>query len=195
MSMIKTATAAILLIGVCGCGDDNTPPTTPPPTPTAEAKPASPLASMAAPVSADAATIAWEVPAGWERVPGEKPMRFATFRRTGQTNEEIAVSQFPGDVGGVLANVNRWRAQVGLGPISDADLPEETKTFDNGKLKGYTMRLKGEPQHMLAAIIPEPEANRTWFVKVTTTPAAADALEADVFAFAQSFGTGKLPAR
>lgn len=31
---------------------------------------------------------------------------------------ELSVSAFPGDVGGKLANVNRWRRQVGLGPIS-----------------------------------------------------------------------------
>jgi hypothetical protein len=181
-----------------GCGDDGAPtaqnPAASPTVPTAPSTPVAPVSPLAPAAAADAGPIPWQVPAGWERVPGERQMRVATFRRAGgEANEEIIVSQFPGEVGGVLANVNRWRAQVGLGPITEDQLAKETRPFDNRKLKGHLMRLRGEKQHMLAAIISEPAAGRTWFVKAVATPTAADALEADVFAFAQSFGTGRLP--
>ncbi len=186
-------TAAMVAFGClwcAGCGNE---------TPAANGEPASgpPSSSSSTPPAAaqapaPEAPIAWWVPQNWERVPGEKPMRVATFRR-GVANEEIVVSQFPGDVGGVLANVNRWRQQVGLPPITEAELPTQIRPFDNGKLKGHTMRLRGEHQHMLAAIIGDPDANRTWFVKAVTTPMAADTLEVNLYAFAGSFGTGEFP--
>ena len=189
--------AAVLAAGLwcAGCGDDPAPPavpTTPATRPAAAVVPAT-RAPQAPVAEAQAGPIPWKVPADWTRDPGERAMRVATFRR-GQPNEEIAVSQFPGDVGGVLANVNRWRAQVGLPPITDADLAKELQPFDNGKMKGNTMRLRGDKQHMLAAIIADPAGQRTWFVKCTTTPANADTLEANLNAFAASFGTGEFPA-
>ena len=115
-------------------------------------------------------------------------MRAATFQAgEGDAAIEVAVSQFPGDVGGMLANVNRWRGQVGLEPITEADLAANTKPFQNEGFKGVTMRLKGPTQHMLAAIITEEQAKRTWFVKATAAPAQADAHEAEVNEFARSF--------
>src|SRR5581483_4510515 len=49
---------------------------------------------------------------------GEKPMRLASFKAGAGT--ECYVSAFPGDVGGVAANVNRWRSQLGQPPLDDA---------------------------------------------------------------------------
>jgi hypothetical protein len=159
--------------------------------PAARVSVSAPATAHGSAADAEAGPIPWLVPSNWERVPGEKAMRMATFRRPNVPNEEIVVSQFAGTVGGVLANVNRWRQQVGLPAITEAELATETRPFDNGKMKGHTMRLHGEKQHMLAAIISDPENDRTWFVKAMTTPTGADALEGDVFAFARSFGTGK----
>jgi hypothetical protein len=34
----------------------------------------------------------------------------------------MVVTHFPGDVGGDLDNVNRWRQQVGQAPVTQADL-------------------------------------------------------------------------
>ena len=134
------------------------------------------------------------LPAGWTQLPN-RPMRVATFESTrGEARIEIALSQFPGDVGGVLANVNRWRQQVGLGPVAEKDLEKELASFKTAAMQGYTMRLKGASQHMLAAIISEHAADRTWFVKATTTSSGADAHEADVIAFARSFGASAAPA-
>jgi hypothetical protein len=170
-------------LGLVGCEDRQ---------PAAPVATTPPVAQATAP--ATDGPPAWNLPAAWEQVPGEKPMRVATFRRANVENEEIVVSHFPGDVGGLLANVNRWRAQVGLGPVAEGDLAKELRPFDNGKYKGHLMRLRGEKQHMLAAIIPDPAANRTWFIKAATTPMAADTLEGDFDAFARSFGVGKASA-
>jgi hypothetical protein len=130
----------------------------------------------------------WTVPAEWTRSSEQRPMRHATFIVEDPDGQvEVSVSQFPGDVGGMLANVNRWRGQVGLGPVGEADLPSIVTPFTSPGFEGHTMRLAGEGRTMLAASIFEPSSNRTWFVKATVSPAAADRVETDLFEFARSF--------
>lgn len=133
------------------------------------------------------AEIAWAVPEGWRRVPGDRPMRVATFEAGDDVPVEVVVSVFPGDTGGLLANVNRWRGQVGLGPITEAALSSEVEAFASDGIQGHTMRLRGEQIHLLGAAVFEPEADRTWFVKAIAPPSVADALEPQVNAFARSF--------
>ncbi len=143
-------------------------------------------------VAADAAQPAWTVPAGWTKVEGDKPMRVATYRAgEGEHAVEVALSVFPKDVGGLLGNVNRWRRQVQLAPIAEAQLAETVTPFQVSGFTGHTMRLKGDPQHMLAAAIFETAADRTWFVKIQGTPAVIDAQEAAFMAFAKSFVPAK----
>lgn len=140
---------------------------------------------MAPPAASDPI---WTVPATWSRSEEPRPMRHATFIIEDPDGQvEVAVSQFPGDVGGMLANVNRWRGQVGLGPVGEADLPSIVTPFTSPGFEGHTMRLEGEGRTMLAASIFEPSSNRTWFVKATVGPVAADRVETELFAFARSF--------
>lgn len=134
------------------------------------------------------AELAWAVPEGWRRVPGDRPMRVATFEAGEATAPvEVVVSVFPGDTGGLLANVNRWRGQVGLAPITDAELASQVEAFTADGMQGHTMRLQGNEMHLLGAAIFEPGADRTWFVKAIAPPQVADALEPQVNAFARSF--------
>ena len=144
---------------------------------------------LVAPLSAeDVASPTWTVPAGWAKLDGEKPMRVATFTAgEGANAVEVAISVFPGDVGGLLGNINRWRSQVKLGPITQDQLAANVTPFEVAGFAGNTMRLKGEPQHMLGAAIKEVKAERTWFIKITGTPAAIEAQEAAFVAFAKSF--------
>ena len=67
--------------------------------------------------------IAWDVPSGWKSV-SPSPMRYASFTVAGKGGEsgDVSISFFPGEGGGDLANVNRWRAQIGLEAINDEGL-------------------------------------------------------------------------
>src|SRR5262245_57922103 len=67
-------------------------------------------------------SVTWTVPASWQSVQSDQPMRLATFRPVGGL-PEVAVTAFPGDSGGMLANINRWRGQIGLAPVDEAQLP------------------------------------------------------------------------
>ncbi|MEO0649850.1 MAG: hypothetical protein AAFZ65_04145 [Planctomycetota bacterium] len=61
--------------------------------------------------------IRWSVPEGWTRMP-DRMMREVTFQ-TGEV--ECYVASLPGDAGGVRANFDRWRGQLGAAPLSEAE--------------------------------------------------------------------------
>lgn len=130
----------------------------------------------------------WTVPVGWQKADGQRPMRVATFTVAGG---EVAISQLGGNAGGLLANVNRWCGQVGLAPVTAEQLPALAPQFEITGFTGNTMRLKGAEKHLVAAVIYEPKADRTWFVKLLGPPALADQHEAALIAFAKSFAPGK----
>ena len=64
--------------------------------------------------------LTWSAPAHWKPKSGSA-MRKGSYTITGEGGEaDLAISAFPGDVGGELANLNRWRGQVQLPPVSEA---------------------------------------------------------------------------
>ena len=67
--------------------------------------------------------VHWTAPAGWTESAGNG-MRIATLPPPKSGGKaEVTVIALPGDVGGERANVNRWRGQLALPPIAEADLP------------------------------------------------------------------------
>jgi cysteinyl-tRNA synthetase len=53
--------------------------------------------------------------------------------RRAQKEAEVAVTVFPGTVGGLTANVNRWRGQIGLPPASEADIQAQIQARAQAK--------------------------------------------------------------
>jgi hypothetical protein len=73
----------------------------------------------AAAESASGVGFAYTVPEGWvEQAPSSMKLLSLAIGSPPELISELSVSAFPGDVGGQLANINRWRRQVGLGPIT-----------------------------------------------------------------------------
>lgn len=118
--------------------------------------------------------IAWEKPTTWQEQPG-KSMRVASFliAETNGIKTELAVTTFPGDVGGDFANVNRWRGQIQLPPIAEAELPAAIATLDlpAGKFQLVDIA-SAEPlidgkfkARILGAWLKQ--SDRTWFFKIT----------------------------
>ena len=67
-----------------------------------------------------------ETPEGWKEVPGSA-MRLID-RRFGPANEgECYVSYMSGTGGGLEANINRWRTQMGLAPWGESDFAKLEK--------------------------------------------------------------------
>ncbi|MFP4282739.1 MAG: hypothetical protein ACLFR7_01220 [Opitutales bacterium] len=107
----------------------------------------------------------WTVPASWEVAEGSA-MRRGSFAVTGEEGTlDIAVTSFPGDVGGTLANVNRWRQQIGLSPVTEAGLSDLVETFQSSHYTVDLVHLEGAREATLAATLMH-EGN-SWFFKMT----------------------------
>jgi hypothetical protein len=121
-------------------------------------------------------------------------MRKATFIIPGATpgeQAELAVTAFPGDVGGNLANVNRWRGQLQLPPIEAAALPAALTHIDINTLHVDLVELIGpesaQRKRVIGAIVPHNGA--TWFFKLTGPDALVAAQKADFLGFLQTIKT------
>ncbi len=62
----------------------------------------------------------WEAPDTWRRGP-ERAMREVTFLIGDEPAAECWVSVLHGDAGGMLANINRWRSEVGQAPVGQLE--------------------------------------------------------------------------
>jgi len=128
------------------------------------------MASTAVP-TASGADLSWTAPATWQSRPASA-MRKATFIIPGASageQAELAVTAFPGDVGGLLANVNRWRGQLQLAPVDAASLHSNLTHLDINNLHVELVELVGpeapERKRVLGAIVPV--KGSTWFFKLT----------------------------
>jgi len=117
--------------------------------------------------------IRWQTPPDWQEQPGDG-VRQGSFLITGTdgAKADVSVITFPGDVGGDLANVNRWRAQIQLPPVSEAELPGAlvrlagpAGEFLLVDLLSETPVLEGgHKARVLKAILKQPA--QTWFFKL-----------------------------
>ena len=121
----------------------------------------------------------WQVPAGWKAA-GPKPMRLASFDIPDAAgNGDVSISKLSGNGGGLLANVNRWRGQVGLAPLEAGALAANSKTVATaGGDSGTWVELVGTEKTILGAIVARGEVS--WFFKLTA-PAAGAAQNRDAF--------------
>jgi hypothetical protein len=157
-------------------------------------------------ISADLAlarnAIAWVTPAGWTELPPTN-MRLANFRADADGKVECYLTILAGDAGGLLANVNRWRAQMSLAPIAKAELdalPRQTFFEREGVLVDFSGTWKGmnaeggvSDSRLLGVLLNDPSGSA--FLKLTG-PAAQVAEQHTAFlALAASFKPkGQAPA-
>ena len=131
--------------------------------------------------------ISWAVPEGWTQQEGQGP-RFATLvAGEGDERVEVTITRFPGDVGGVLANVNRWRGQIGLGPVGEDELKDQTTEIEVDGQTALMVDMTGEgadAKRLAAAMIRR--GDQTWFVKMMGPSEAVGAQREALEAFVKS---------
>lgn len=152
-----------------------------------EVAPALPPATMT-----DQAVV-WTLPDGWEEVPTEQAMRLATFT-AGEGSPEITLSAFPGTVGGVLANINRWRGQIGLEPTDNNGLMESVISIPESQTDALVVDLRGPDEVRMLASIITPGDGQSWFVKATGDSGALETLVDPFIEFSKSVRLGDAPA-
>lgn len=147
-------------------------------------------------VSSEAGGLTWTAPAAWKAQPGSAVRKGSyVIGEAGGPTADLAITAFPGDVGGDLANINRWRGQVALAPITAAELPASLTPLSVAGLEMKVADLAGgtpdAPIRMLGAIVPH--GNGTWFFKLTG-PAEVVAREKPAFlAFLQTVKVAAQP--
>ena len=126
--------------------------------------------AIAAPAAPAAQDLRWDIPGGWTQRPADG-MRKASFTVAGKDGQQadVSVVVLPGDAGGVLANVNRWRGQLGLGGFDEGELAAAASYPKSraGKvlLVDMTGQAEGSKKRLVAAILST--EGSTWFFKMT----------------------------
>jgi hypothetical protein len=133
----------------------------------------------------------WQVPAGWQETPGGQFL-VAKFIVTGADKAQAAVnvSMSAGEGGGLTGNVNRWRRQIGLGELSEAEVNKLASATDMGGTKATFVDMAGtdaktgQKTRLVGAMVPRPD--QTWFYKLMGSESVVER-EKDAFTrFVQS---------
>ncbi len=125
---------------------------------------------------------AWTKPTGW----AEKPptaMRLGNFT-AGDGQAEIYVMTFPGKVGGLLANVNRWRGESGLPGIDAVDLANSTSKLTVSGTPATLVEAIGASNGSLSVY--HPADGLTWFYKMSGPSDVVTAEKGAFMEFVQS---------
>ncbi len=136
-------------------------------------------AAPAAPAVPTSGVFAKAAPGSWTPLPaGQMQLaKFAVPEVRGAT-AQVSVSVFDTDTGGTLANVNRWRRQIGLAPIAEGELPSVAQPLDP-KLPGAVLvNLSRDNQQVIGAIVPR---GSRWFFYKLAGQAPAVAPQKDAF--------------
>ena len=202
----------LLIIAATGCGrdsvkvyhvdaSDNATPT-PPPIAAPAAMPGSmPTAmpeGMLAPDNSSQPPLQYTLPAGWEKK-ALTQMRVASFGIS-QAGKQADVSVIPlgGMAGNDPANVNRWRGQVGLDSMADAELSKLAEKITVGEQPADLYDLagtspgSGDAERIIGVILHRD--NTAWFFKMTGEARLVEKQKPAFIAFLKSVQFGGLAA-
>jgi hypothetical protein len=207
--MSPRAAASTLLVAACllgGCKDreiatyrapKDPAPTQPMPGDAPGGAPAAPgagdsMANTAVPTGSD--TLSWTAPAQWvAKAPGA--MRKGSFAIKGDNgpDADLSITAFPGDTGGLLANLNRWRGQVSIPPLAEGQLDGVVQHFDGDGLHfdvvDFVGSANGAPTRILGAVLSR--QGETWFFKLMGPDALVAAHKDDFLAFLRTVKEAK----
>ena len=132
------------------------------------------------PDASETGQLSWKLPKGWTESRSGGGMRYATLKPSAPGKIEVSVTVFPGPAGGELANVNRWRNQIGLPPVDEAELARGRKSLKSpaGELAVFDYTSDGASKTRLVAAILFAGGN-SWFVKMVGDAGPVAASRAD----------------
>ena len=123
-------------------------------------------------LSAGQPGLQWKLPAGWQELPAGQ-FRVASFRVAGAGGKQadVSVIPLPGQAGSDLANVNRWRDQVGLPPVTEEEMSKLAQTVEIAHQRAQLYEQagpvpgSGQTNRILAAVLRR--GGVAWFFKMT----------------------------
>jgi hypothetical protein len=111
---------------------------------------------------------AWSVPSGWREVSGGQFL-IGKFIIPGEANVQAAVnvSASAGDGGGFANNVNRWRTQIGLAELPEAEIKRHATVVEVTGGKATFVDMSGSDQRTRVVGAMVPHGGQTWFYKLS----------------------------
>ncbi len=129
----------------------------------------------------------WKKPDSWQDSQGSS-MRMASFSvPAGDETGDCSVMTLGGMAGGIDANINRWRGQIGLPEQSSEEIAAAYQKIPTlaGKCIYVKLINEAKPESaILAAMIPQ--TAETLFVKCTASKAAVEKIEPEFIEFCKS---------
>lgn len=142
--------------------------------------------------SGSAGGFTWTAPAGWIPAP-QRPMRLVTYQVGDAQDAECYITVLSGQAGGQLANLSRWRSQMGQGPVTVAELDSMEKIDVLGEATpvletaGSFQGMGGAAREGYAMVaIARTMADQSIFVKLVGQEETVMAHKADFLAFCRS---------
>ena len=131
----------------------------------------------------------WEAPPHWEQKASTQ-MRIGNYAVSNDAGESLdfSITSFPGEVGGIVANVNRWLGQVGIDATDEAGLSQylSDRTIDEKPAK-LVIAESGEQALYAAILLHE---GRSWFIKMMGNLPLAKAEKENFLRVVDSFCLG-----
>jgi hypothetical protein len=198
--------AALLIFAAAGCGRDNVKVykvdasdtvLTPPPA-AAAAMPATMPDGLAAPDNSGLPKLKYTLPDGWKEKTLTQ-MRVASFEISeNDKTADLSVIPLGGSAGGDVANVNRWRGQVGLAQQTEDELKKTVEPVAIASLAGDLYDLagtspgSGDAARILGAILHGDDT--VWYFKMMGDAALVEKQKPAFIAFLKSMEFQKLEA-
>jgi hypothetical protein len=141
--------------------------------------------AAAGPQTANAPQIRWKTPENWTEVPPSS-MRYASFSAPAEDGAKVDISvvTFPGDGGNDADNINRWRGQIGLGPLDPNVVTSQVAPLKTADITFSTTDIVGDKTRTIAAWTRRD--GRVWFFKATGPHTAVEKEKPNFVKFIES---------
>jgi hypothetical protein len=133
----------------------------------------------------------WTKPDGWSEQ-SLSEMRLGSFKVDGPngSSADVSVIAFPGEAGGLISNLNRWRGQLQLEPLDENQLSQMIQRTEVDNAPTYlvdfqTAQNAPKPSRILGAVLQT--ADRAWFVKMAGPPELIESQRQKFLDFVKSF--------
>ena len=135
--------------------------------------------------------ITWDRPGTWHKEPDPGQFSLAAFNVVDEYGaSRVTVTRLSGDGGGALPNINRWRGQVNLPPVSSLTEQDALKVRIAGTDAAFLDLFDNDssepnPARILVVLFPR-GSNETWFFKMSGQKNTIDAHKPSFLEFLES---------
>jgi len=135
-------------------------------------------ASKAPPVASQsdagqAEGIKYELPSGWRGANKDAFSQVALEAGSGEDQIRVTFSALAAAAADLVPNINRWRSQAGLEPVSPEALMADVAKMEIGGKPGHYVELLGPEEAIFGAIVVHQD--QAWFLKLRGSKTAAEA--------------------